>query len=105
VTALQHAYTVIVTHRWWFRNHGHHIRIQILVIENPRALQDHFYTLLIKWQMVTSFNKRTNKVERAIQAFKRHLMSILTSTPPSFPLNHWPELLEQAEYTLNMMRP
>jgi hypothetical protein len=46
-SALQQAYTT--THRW-FRNHGHHIRIQILDNENPRALQDHFDTLQIKWQ-------------------------------------------------------
>jgi hypothetical protein len=44
-SALQQAYTT--THRW-FRNHGHHIRIQILDNENPRALQDHFDTLKIK---------------------------------------------------------
>jgi hypothetical protein len=55
--------------------------------------------------MVTPFNKRTNKAERAIQTFKRHFLSVLSSTHPSFPLNHWPELIEQAEYTLNMMRP
>ncbi len=89
----------------WFRNHGHHIRIHILDNENPKALQEHFDTLRIKWQMATPFNKRTNKAERAIQTFKRHFLSVLSSTHPSFPLNHWPELLEQAEYTLNMMRP
>ena len=65
--ALLQAYTT--THRW-FRNHSHHIRIQILDNENPKALQDHFDSLLIKWQMVTPFNKRTNKAERAIQTFK-----------------------------------
>ena len=101
-SALLQAYTT--THRW-FRNHGHHLKIQILDNENPRALQDHFDTLQIKWQMVTPFKKRTNKAERAIQTFKRHFLSILSSTHPSFPLNHWPELLEQTEYTLNMLRP
>jgi hypothetical protein len=76
--ALQQAYAT--THQW-FKNHGHHIRIQILDNENPRALQDYFDTQLIKWQMVTPYNKRTNKAERAIQTFKRHFLSILAGGP------------------------
>ena len=50
------------------------------------------------------FTKRSNKAERAIQTFKRHFISILAGTHPSFPINFWNELIPQAEITLNMMR-
>jgi hypothetical protein len=29
----------------------------------------------------------------------------LATTHPSFPINHWPALLAQAEFTLNLLRP
>jgi hypothetical protein len=57
------------------------------------------------YHLVPPDNKRTNTAERAIQTFKRHFVSVLASTHPAFPINHWPELLPQAEMTLNMMRP
>ncbi len=44
-------------------------------------------------------------VGECVVTFKRHFVSVLASTHPAFPINHWPELLPQAEMTLNMMRP
>ncbi len=34
-----------------------------------------------------------------------NFLSVLASTHPSFPINHWPELLPQAEMTLNLLHP
>ncbi len=72
--------------------------------EAPKGLQLHFRASNITYQCVPPFNKRANKAERAIQTFKRHFITILAGTHPSFPINFWHELIiPQAEVTLNMM--
>jgi hypothetical protein len=58
----------------------------------------------LTYECVPPYNKRSNKAERAIQTFKRHFITILAGTHPSFPINFWHELISQAELTLNMMR-
>ena len=70
----------------------------------PKCLRQHFISSDIKYEFVPPFTKRSNKAERAIQTFKRHFISILAGTHPSFPINFWNELIPQAESTLNMMR-
>jgi hypothetical protein len=44
---------------------------------------------------------RANKAERAIRSGKNHFQATLATTPPSFPLELWDELLQQAEITIN----
>jgi hypothetical protein len=100
--SLQNAYAQ--THQF-FRARGHQTQFQVLDNECPTQLRMYFYNNDIKWQLVTPFQKRANKAERAIQTFKRHLLSILVTTNPSFPFDYWPELLQQTEATLNMLRP
>jgi hypothetical protein len=95
------AYTA--THRW-FQAHGHHPEFQILDNEAPTPLLAFISAALIAYQLVPPFNKRANKAERAIQAFKRHFIAVLAGTHPSFPIDRRSELLPQAEFTLNMMR-
>ena len=46
---------------------------------------------------------RRNAAEVAIQNFKAHLLSILASTDPNFPLHLWDRLLLQAKITLNLL--
>ena len=91
------------SHRW-FQAHGHHPEFQILDNEAPKLLLVSFTKSNIAYQLAPPFNKRTNKAERAIQTFKRHFISVLAGTHPSFPIDRWSELLPQAELTLNMMR-
>jgi hypothetical protein len=100
--SLQAAYAQ--THHF-FRSHGHQTQFQVLDNECPTQLRTYFSNNNIKWQLVTPFQKRTDKAERAIQTFKRHFLSVLATTNPSFPLDYWPELLPQTEATLNMLRP
>jgi hypothetical protein len=76
----------------------------VLDNEAPKGLQLHFRASKIKYQCVPPYNKRANKAERAIQTFKRHFITILAGTHPSFPINFWHELIPQAKITLNMMR-
>jgi hypothetical protein len=53
--------------------------------------------------LVPPVQKRTNTAERAIQTFRRHFLSLIATTHPSFPINHWPALLPQAEVTVNLL--
>jgi hypothetical protein len=100
-TSLIIAYSDVHT---WFAHLGHNIQFQVLDKEAPKGLQLHFRANKIKYQCVPPYNKQANKAERAIQTFKRHFITILAGTHPSFPINFWHELIPQAEITLNIMR-
>jgi hypothetical protein len=51
--------------------------------------------------LVEPHNHRINAVERAIQTFKDHFISALTTTDSEFPLQLWDKLTSQVETTLN----
>ena len=55
--------------------------------------------------MHMTHDHRRNVAEKAIQVFKAHFISILCGTDENFPIHLWDRLLEQAEHTLNMLRP
>ncbi len=88
----------------WFYQLGHYIQFQVMDNEAPKGLRQHFLTHDIQYEFVPPYTKRSDKAERAIQTFKRHFISILAGTHPSFPINFWHELIPQAEITLNMLR-
>jgi hypothetical protein len=78
--------------------------VQVMDNEAPKALRQYFISNDIRYEFVPPHTKRSNEAERAIQTFKRHFISILANTHPSFPINFWHELIPQAEITFNMMR-
>ena len=51
--------------------------------------------------LVEPHNHRINAAERAIQTFKDHFISALTTTDSEFPLQLWDKLTSQVETTLN----
>ena len=57
-----------------------------------------------KWQFVEPNNHRINAAERAIQTFKNHFISGLSSTDEHWPLQLWDHLTKQATTTLNILR-
>ena len=59
----------------------------------------------MKYQLVPPNDHRRNIAEKAIQTFKDHFVSILCGTDKTFPLHLWDLLLQQAEHTLNLLRP
>ncbi len=71
----------------WFTNLGHYIWFQVLDNEASKGLQLHFRASHITYECVPPYNKRSNKAKRAIQTFKRHFITILAGTHPSFPIN------------------
>jgi hypothetical protein len=84
---------------------GHQLTVQILGNETSESLFTYFDTQHIAYQPVPPNQKRANAAECSIQTFRRYFLSILATTHPSFPINHWPALLPQAELTLNLLRP
>ncbi len=56
------------------------------------------------FQLVPPQDHWRNIVEKAIQTFKAHFISILCGTDITFPLHLWCRLLRQSEHTLNMLR-
>jgi hypothetical protein len=56
----------------------------ILDNEAPIELFSFFNRESIGFQKVPPYSKRTNRAERAIQTFRRHVLGILTSSYPNF---------------------
>ena len=59
----------------------------------------------VKVEFVAPGNHRANLAERAIRDFKNHVIAVLSSTDPSFPIELFDELMPQIELTLNHLRP
>ena len=58
----------------------------------------------LTYQLVPPHQHRRNAAERAIQTFKHHFISGLSSTNFNFPINQWDRLIPQAIITLNLLR-
>ena len=56
-------------------------------------------------ELVPPGRHRTNYAERNIQTWKNHFISILAGVDPNCPTYLWDFYIEQAELTLNLMRP
>jgi hypothetical protein len=56
-------------------------------------------------QYVPPHNHRANKAERAIRDVKNHIISCLSTTHASFPLDLWDDILPHVHLTLNLLRP
>lgn len=59
----------------------------------------------VTFQLVSPHMHRQNAAERAIRAWKNHLVVGLCSTETHFPMHLWDHLLQQATITLNLLRP
>lgn len=58
-----------------------------------------------KYQLTPPEMHRTNPAEKAVQTWKNHFIAGLASLPPAFPIALWCHLVEQANITLNLLRP
>ncbi len=59
----------------------------------------------MKYQLVPPNDHWRNIAEKAIQTFKDNFVSIVCGTEKTFPLHLWDLILQQAEHTLNLLRP
>ena len=56
------------------------------------------------FQMVTPYDYSRKIVEKFIQTFRNHLVSILCGMDDNFPMHLWELMLQQAGLTLNLLR-
>ena len=57
----------------------------------------------ISFQLVPSHNHRANLAERAIQPFKNHFRTGLSTVHPDFRIAEWDRLLPQVFLSLNLL--
>jgi hypothetical protein len=70
-----------------------------------RIIKNYFVSKQCNLMLVKPNNHQVNAAECAIQTFKAHFISALATTVSKFPLQLWDQLTNQAETTLNMLRP
>jgi hypothetical protein len=74
--------------------------------EDSLKLQSFFRDeVQVEAQFVPPSTHRRNRAERAIRDWKSHFISGLDSVDKDFLMYLWCELLEQAELTINHLRP
>ena len=79
-------------------------KLNIMDNECSRAVKNYILSQNVALQLAEPDNHRANAAERAIQTFKNHFIAGLCTVDPTFPLQLWCYLLEQAEITLNLLR-
>ncbi len=78
---------------------------QVLDNEISDSYKEAIESFNIEYELVPPHNHERNKAERAIQTFKNHFVAILCGADKDFPLYLWSDILQQAEHTLNLLRP
>jgi hypothetical protein len=69
-----------------------------------KAIQSYLKNNDIKVQLVEPHNHWVNAAEHAIQSFKNHMISGLSTCDEQFPSLLWDRLVPQAQDSLNMLR-
>ena len=59
----------------------------------------------VDYQLTPQGKYSRNAVEKGVQTWKDHFAGGMSSTHPDFPVSQWCKLIEQANITLNLMRP
>jgi len=72
--------------------------------EASKAVQSTISNKEVRFQLVPPNNHRANAAERAIQTFKHHFISCLSTCDKNFPLHLWCRILPQVQLTLNLLR-
>jgi hypothetical protein len=84
--------------------HGLRPLLQRLDNEASLALGNYLTKRGIYYQLATLHIHHHNNDERAMQAFKNHIIAGISSVDPSSPLKLWDKLLHQATIILNLLR-
>ena len=77
---------------------------QMLDNECHNGLKQFLWDSSVYLQLVIPHLHRTNAAEHAIQTYKDHLVSGLSSCNPNFPLHLWDRLIPHSSLTLNLLR-
>jgi hypothetical protein len=79
--------------------------MHILDNECPQGLKNFIRGASATLQLAPPNMHRTNAAEKAIDIWKCHFISGLSSVDPNFPMHLWCRLIAQATTTLNLLRP
>ena len=94
-------YSALHTH---LSNRGLAPKVQILDNECPDGLKQVMRNAGVAFQFVLPHLHRTNAAKRAIATYKDHLIAVLRSCNPSFPMHLWYRFIPQSTLTLNLLR-
>ena len=79
-------------------------KLQQLDNKTSTALKEYMFDKGVDFQLTPAGIHRGNAAELAIRTFKNHLIAILCSSDPKFPLRLWDRHLPQALTSLNLLR-
>jgi hypothetical protein len=89
----------------YFKIHDANINMIILDNETSSLVESYFESVNVAFQYVPPRDHRANRADCAIQSFKNHLISSLSTVSQNFPMKRWPQLMTQVLLTLNHLRP
>ena len=86
--------------------HKKHHQISFTKMDNEasQCVQNELSNHNMHFQLVPPNNHRANAAERAIQTFKNHFISCLSTCDKNFPLHLWCRILPQVQLILNLLR-
>jgi hypothetical protein len=89
----------------YLRERGLQPLLHILDNECPATLKSFIRSQGATFQLAPPHLHRTNAAEKAIDTWKCHFISCLSTCHPDFPMHLWCRLIPQATTTLNLLRP
>ena len=98
IHAYQHFYTIL-------HNAGLSPHMHKMDNETSTDIEHFIATRNEAVQYFPSNNHHTSAAEQAIQTWKNHFISGSASLPKHIPIKYWCWLIDQANITLNLMRP
>ena len=96
--------TVWEEKRLQFTKNGHEVKYYIMDNEYSQDFQRAIKKNKLDYQLVPPNQHQRNAAECAIRKFKNHLLAGLATYDPKFPIHERDRLLDQAEFTLNLLR-
>ena len=84
---------------------GFVIRFNVMDNQASKVIKQFLSPKQCELMLVEPNNHRVNAVERTIQTFKDHFVSVLATTDSEFPLQLWDRLTQHVEMTLNLLQP
>jgi len=83
---------------------GYKIKLNMMDNQCTKQIKKILTDNICELMLVEPHNHHVNAAERAIQTFKDHFISPLTTTNSKFPLQLWDKLTSHVKTTLNLMR-
>jgi hypothetical protein len=97
-------FTAYKTQFEFLESKGFKIKLNVMDNQCTKQIKKFLTDKDCELMLVEPHNHRVNAAEHAIQTFKDHFISALTTTDSELPLQLWDKLTSQVETTLNLMQ-